>query len=249
LGYLFGNSCFIWQEKNSSQNLLRCKHCELKTVIWSQSIVSFQTFLPRYRNQFSSLILLHHFLWMIYTLPLHSLTWQLNYKQCNRNEISTASATNSVTDNSTLWLEVSWNYDDVTLWKTKSFYCYCKCRSALIMTLNSKWLKHNTAGSGDTHHIPTIFYYYSLHMVNTDHNPSPHRLMFQHSTAMMAQKMLWNSPTSSKMVSTGNLLCLFSLCIEVCGAHLFYGKQTYTLHEQIATFMVVVKTRNGLLDS
>jgi hypothetical protein len=179
------------------------------------------------------------------TLTNHSLTWQLNYKQCNRNKISTASAISSVTDNSTHWLEVSWN----TIWKTESFYCYWKFRSVLIMTLNSKWLKHNTAGSGDTHHIPTIFYYYSLHMVNTDHNPSSHRLTFQHSTAMMAQKMLWNSPTSSKMVSTGNLLCLFSLCIEVCGAHLFYGEQTYTLHEQIATFMVGVKPTNGLLES
>jgi hypothetical protein len=154
-------------------------------------------------------------------LTNHSLTWQLNYKQCNRNKISTPSAPSSVTDNSTLWLEVSRNYGIVTLCKRESFFCYCKCGNVLAKRLNSKWLKHNTAGSGGTHHIPTIFYYYSLHMVNTDHNPSPHRLTFQDNIALMAQKMFRNSPTSSKMVSIGNLLCLFSFCIEnvisLCG--------------------------------
>lgn len=123
-------------------------------------------------------------------LTNYSLTWQLNYKQSNRNEISTPSATSSVTDNSTLCLEVNRNYGVVTLEKRESFFCYCKCGSVLTKRLNSKWLKHNTAGSGDTHHIPTIFYYHSPHMVNTDHNPSPHRLTFQHSTAMMAQNVL-----------------------------------------------------------
>ena len=146
-------------------------------------------------------------------LTYHSLTWQRNYKQCNRTEISTPSVTSSVTDNSTLWLEFGRNYDVLKLWKTESFFCYCTYVSFLTKTLDSKWLKYNTPGNGGTHHIPTIFHWYSLHMVNTEHYPSPYKLMFQHSTAMTAQKTFRNCPVSSKMVSTGNLFCLFSLCI------------------------------------
>jgi len=80
MGYLFGNSCCIHQEKKSSQNLLRCKHCKLKIVICSHSITGFQKFLPWCINRFSStLILLHHFPWMVYTLPIwHTTPWPDN---------------------------------------------------------------------------------------------------------------------------------------------------------------------------
>jgi hypothetical protein len=86
-------------------------------------------------------------------------------------------------------------------------------------------------------------------MVNTAHHPSPYRLTFQHSIVTIARKTFRNSSVSSKMVGTGNLFCLFSLCIKfgiIFGAHLSYGKKMFTLQKRIFRIMVGIKPRNDL---